>query len=324
MAKVNLEWFKSDGVIEKLGLFVSLVLLVTIFSIMTPAFLTKSNLTNIALNSSLIGIVASGMTVVIISGGFDLSVGSNVALTGVVVASLLKNGVPQLPAVLAGLCVGVLIGVINGLSITKLRINPFITTLAMMTIVRAVAQIYTGGVSYGIFDTRPVFPDFGFLGRGILFQIPVLVWLLILFAIVVYILLNKTVLGREIYAIGGNEEAAKVSGINIEKRKLTVYIMVAVITSFVGVLLASRLASGSPHVGQGYEFQAITAVILGGASLSGGKGKLENTILAVIVIGILDNGITLLGLSVYHQNFARGVLLLISVGIDQLRRMRAD
>jgi len=320
MGKLRHNGLIARGLGDKLGLLVSLVLLIIIFSILSDAFLTFSNISNLILASALVGIVAAGMTVVIISGGFDLSVGGNVALTGVVVASLLADGMPQWVAVLAGMGVGLAVGTFNGICVTKFKINPFITTLAMMITVRAVAFIFTGGLSFGIFDTRPAFPDFGFWGRGILLNIPVPVWLFILTAIGVYILLNKTILGREIYAIGGNEEAARVSGININRVKLIVYIMIGLLASFAGVLLASRLTAGIPGAGNGYEFQAITAVILGGASLSGGKGKLENTVLAIVVLGILGNGFVLIGLSTFHQDFARGVLLLISVGIDQLRQ----
>jgi len=320
--KFSLKRLINSNHSDMFGMLVCLVLLVIVFSALSPAFLTFSNISNLVLASALVGIVAAGMTVVIISGGFDLSVGGNVALTGVVAASLLADGRPQWIAALVGLCVGLGVGLFNGISITKFRINPFITTLAMMIIVRAVAFIYTDGVSFAIRDTSPVFPDFGFWGRGILLGVPVPVWMFILVSIGVYILLNKTIIGREIYAIGGNEEAAKVSGININKVKLIVYLIVGVLASFSGILLASRLTAGIPGSGNGYEFQAITAVILGGASLSGGRGKIQNTILAIIVLGVLGNGFILIGLSSFHQDFARGVLLLISVGIDQLRQRR--
>jgi len=322
MNKNGLRWLKGENIKDKLGLLISLAVLIIIFTIMSDAFLTFSNISNLVLASALVGIVAAGMTVVIISGGFDLSVGGNVALTGVVVASLLADGVSQPVAMLAGMLVGVAVGAFNGFSVTKLRINPFITTLAMMIIVRAVAFIYTGGLSFGISDTRPVFPDFGFWGRGHLLEIPVPVWLFILVSIGVFILLNKTIFGREVYAIGGNEEAARVSGININRVKFTVYVMIGMLASFAGVLLASRLTAGIPGAGNGYEFQAITAVILGGASLSGGKGKVTNTVLAIIVLGVLGNGFILIGLSSFHQDAARGVLLLVSVGIDQIRQRR--
>lgn len=313
----------GENIKERLGLIISLIALIVIFSFLSPVFLTPDNISNLLLSSSLVGIVSCGMTFVIISGGFDLSVGGNVAFTGVIVASVLANGFSQGFAFFAGLLVGAAIGAFNGLSITKLGINPFITTLSTMIIVRALAYIYNRGLSIGIYDTLPVFPDFGFWGRGIVLGIPVPVWMLILVIVAVYILLNKTVIGREIYAIGGNEEAAKVCGINIDKVKIIIYILIGVLTSFAGILLASRLTAGIAGAGSGYEFQAITAVILGGASLSGGKGKLENTILAVVVLGILGNGFVLVGLSSWHQDVARGALLLLSVGIDQIRQRKA-
>ncbi|KLU60653.1 ribose transport system permease protein RbsC [Peptococcaceae bacterium CEB3] len=308
---------------ERLGLLVALILLVVIFGYLSPNFLTLTNISDTLLSSSLIGIVAAGMTIVIISGGFDLSVGSNMALTGVIVGSMLHNGLPQGLSIIAGLCVGVVVGLVNGFSVAKLKINPLITTLATMTIVRGLAYIYSNGTSYGIYGTKPVFPNFGFLGVGHLFYIPMPVVLMIVVSVVIYIVLNHTIFGREVYALGGNQEAARVCGIQVEKMQIIIYLLTGILAAFAGIVLASRLSAGIPSAGNGYELNAIAAVVLGGASLAGGKGRVEDTILAVLVLGVLGNGFVLMGLSSFLQDVARGAVLLLAVGIDQMRQRRA-
>jgi ribose transport system permease protein len=314
--------FRAGNLRDRLGLLISIALLVVIFSVLSPHFVSWDNLSNLLLSSALIAIVASGMTFTIIGGGLDLSVGSNIALTGVVVGSMLYSGMPQWLAIVVGLAIGAALGAFNGISVAKMKINPLITTLATMTIIRGLAYLYSKGLSFGIYGTKPVFPDFGFWGRGFLLGIPFPVWLMVIVIVLVYILLNKTIFGREIYAIGGNEEAARVCGIHIERAKIIVYLLMGLIASFAGIVLASRLTAGVPSAGSGYELNAIAAVVLGGASLSGGKGKLEDTILAVLILGILGNGFVLMGLSSFLQDVARGVVLLLSVGIDQLRERR--
>ncbi len=308
-----------NSIKERMGLLVSLLLLVLVFSRISPFFLTADNISNMLLSIALIGIVASGMTSVIIGGGVDLSVGSNMALTGVVVASLLHSGVPQGVAVLAGLAIGLVIGLLNGISITIFKITPMIATLAMMIIVKGLAYIYSGGTSFGIYETTPYFPSFGFWGRGTPFGIPFPVIILFVIGLITYFVLNKTTFGRNIYAVGGNEVAAKVSGINTVRISILTYVICGLLAAFSGIILDSRLAAGVPTAGTGYELNAIAAVILGGASLNGGKGRIEDTLLAVLVLGVLGNGFVLMGYSSFLQDVARGVILLISVGIDQLK-----
>jgi ribose transport system permease protein len=308
-----------DGVMERLGLIVSLVLLIIIFSFVSPFFLTWDNVSNMLLSIALLGITASGLTIVIICGGVDLSIGSNIALTGVIVGSIMRAGHPQGVAILAGLGVGILVGVLNGVSVSVFRITPLIATLASMIIVKGAAVIYSNGLSFGIYDTVPVFPDFGFLGRGNIFNIPTPVILLFIVMLITFFILSKTVFGRELYAVGGNEEAAKVSGIKTNELKAITYLISRGLAAFAGIVLASRLTAGVPTAGTGYEMNAVAAVVLGGASLSGGKGKIENTLLAVLILGILGNGFVLLGLSTYAQDVARGIILLLSVGIDEAK-----
>ncbi|MDR1901685.1 MAG: ABC transporter permease [Treponema sp.] len=308
-----------DGVMERLGLIVSLVLLVIIFSSVSRFFLTWDNISNMLLSIALLGITASGMTIVIICGGVDLSIGSNIALTGVIVGSILHGGQPQWVGILAGLGVGILIGILNGASISIFNITPLIATLASMIIVKGAAFLYSGGISFGIYNTVPVFPDFGFWGRGNIFNIPTPVILLFIVMAITFFILSKTVFGRELYAVGGNEEAAKVSGIKTTKIKALTYLISGGLGAFAGIILASRLTAGVPTAGTGYEMNAVAAVVLGGASLNGGKGKIENTLLAVLVLGVLSNGFVLMGFSTFLQDVARGIILLLSVGIDEAR-----
>jgi ribose transport system permease protein len=275
------------------------------------------------LSIALLGITASGMTIVIICGGVDLSIGSNIALTGVIVGSLLHSGQPQVVAILVGLGVGLLIGLLNGVSVSVFNITPLIATLASMIIVKGAAFLYSGGISFGIYGTVPVFPDFGFWGRGNIFGVPTPVVLLLMVMLITFFVLSKTVFGRELYAVGGNEEAAKVSGIKSTQIKAITYIISGLLGAFAGIILASRLTAGVPTAGTGYEMNAVAAVVLGGASLNGGKGKIENTLLAVLVLGILSNGFVLLGFSTFLQDVARGIILLLAVGIDEARNRRS-
>lgn len=315
---------KFDGIMERLGLLVSLVLLVIIFSNVSRFFFTLDNISNMLLSIALIGITASGMTIVIICGGVDLSISSNIALTGVIVGSILHAGNPQWAGILAGLGVGILIGFLNGVSVSLFNITPLIATLASMIIVKGLAFIYSHGTSFGIYGTVPAFPDFGFWGRGIMFGIPTPVILLFFVMLITFFVLRKTVFGRELYAVGGNEEAARVSGIKIKQLKAVTYIISGVLSAFAGIILASRLTAGVPTAGTGYEMNAVAAVVLGGASLNGGKGKIEDTFLAVLVLGVLSNGFVLLGYSTFLQDVARGIILLLSVGIDEMRNRRAS
>jgi ribose transport system permease protein len=314
---------KNKMSLERIGLLISLVLLIITFSIISPYFLTLDNFSNMLLSLSLIGIVSAGMTIAIVSGGMDMSVGSNMALVGVIVGSMLHSGMPQWISITTGLFIGLLIGACNGFFIAKIKINPLITTLATMIIVRGIAFLYSNGLSFGIYGTKPEFPDFGYWGRGILFGIPVPVILMILVIGIVYIVLTKTIFGREIYSLGGNSEAARVCGINVERNTIIVYLIMGVLSAFAGIILASRLTAGVPSAGTGYELNAISCVVLGGASLMGGQGRVEDTVLAVLVLGVLGNGFVLLGLSSFLQDVARGVILLLSVGIDQMRQRRA-
>lgn len=316
-------WMANSAIIDRIGLIVSLAILVVLFATISPYFFNINNFSNMLMSISLIGIVSTGMTLVIIGGGFDLSVGSNMALTGVIVGSMLHSGYSQWAAIPVGLAIGVALGLVNGFSIAKLKINPFITTLSTMIIVRGAAFIYSNGTSFGIYGTKPAFPDFGFWGRGNVASIPVPIILMCIVAIVGQVVLRRSVFGREIYAVGGNEEAATISGINKDRILMSIYVISGVLASFAGIILSSRLTAGVPSAGNGYEMNAVAAVVLGGASLKGGAGKISDTLLAVLVLGVLGNGFVLLGLSSFWQDVARGLILMLSVGLDQFRSKRS-
>jgi ribose/xylose/arabinose/galactoside ABC-type transport system permease subunit len=299
---------------------VAVVLECLVFALLSPSFLTVDNFVNVALQIAIYGILAVGMTLVIITAGIDLSVGSIVALAGVVAAALLEkvSGQPALGislAIAAGIGVGVLSGGFSGLMITQLRVPPFIVTLALMTICRGLAFILTGGFSIG---NLPL--GFGFLGRGHLGPLPVPVVTMILVFASGYLLLSKSAYGRYIYAIGGNEEASRLSGIDTKQVILGVYLLNGALAGLAGITLASRLGAGVPNSGLQYELDVIAAVVVGGTSLMGGVGSVAGTFWGTVFIGILNNGLNLANVDPYTQKVALGVVILLAVLLDRLKK----
>jgi ribose transport system permease protein len=263
------------------------------------------------------------MTLVIITAGIDLSVGSILALCGAISAGFLKNGVTiesmnkfieftPLGAVLVALIVGALIGVFNGWALSKFSIPAFVVTLAMLTIVRGMTMLYTEG-----YPINKLGASFGELGTGWVLGIPVPVWLALTVVILVHLLMQKTAFGRFVYAIGGNENAAKLSGINIAKTKTWVYLISGILAALGGLIVTARLDSAQPNAGTGYELDAIAAVVIGGTSLSGGRGTIIGTVLGAIIIGILNNGLVLLNVSPFWQQIVKGLVILVAVIIDR-------
>jgi ribose transport system permease protein len=308
----NLNWQES------LGLLAIYVLLVMALSLMSPYFLSVNNFLNILVAVSTIGLIAVGMTMVIVSGGIDLSVGSIVALTGVCVAQL-SHQMPIWIAVAIALCIGTVVGLVNGLAITKVGINPLIATLGTLSIVRGLSFVFSGGLTQSITDE-----SFGFLGRGFVLGVPFqVVVMAILFALAAWVM-KSTVFGRSIYAIGGNSHASRLAGLPVSRLQITVYVISGLCAALGGVFLASQLGAGAPAAAAGIELSVIAAVILGGTSLSGGKGTIVGTLLGVLILGTLNNGLTLLNVSSYYQEVARGAVLLFAVGIDQLRLRMAN
>jgi ribose transport system permease protein len=291
------------------------VVMAIALTFLTPYFLTFQNFVNIGQTLAVVGIVAIGETLVLIAGGVDISVGSVAALTGVIASLLWDNHIlPIWGCVAAGLLSGALVGLTNGLIITRLRINPLITTLGMFSVVRGFAFVLTGGQMNQLNEDQ-----FQFVGRGGFGAVPFsLVLMLVLYAVFVFIL-RDTGFGRDLYAIGGNRVAARLRGISVDRYTVIVYVLCGLFAAVGGTILASQLAAGTPQAATGLEFTVIAAVILGGTSLSGGKGTLIGTIIGVFILRTLDNGLILTNVSSYFQDVARGTVLLLTVGLDQLR-----
>jgi ribose/xylose/arabinose/galactoside ABC-type transport system permease subunit len=288
------------------GTLCALIVLCVIASLSFPAFFTSLNLSNIVKQQSMIGLVAIGMTFVILSGGIDLSVGSIVAVSAVVAAMLSGQFIlfPVVVPILVGLC----IGIANGLLITKLRISPFIATLAMMLGARGLAFIITGGETVRSPAVTEVFIQ---ISRGYVWIFPYFGIIFFLFIVAASIVLNRTSFGRRIYAVGGNEEAARMMGLDVDKEKIIVYAISGGLSGAAGVLLTSRLGSGQPYVAGGWELSAIAAVVIGGTLLTGGVGKMSGTLWGVLILGVISNMINMLGtLEYWYANFATGILLL--------------
>lgn len=301
---------------ERYGTLFILILMVIITTILYPGFLSSTNLTNVVRQISIIAIIAFGSTFVIISGGIDLSPGSIVGLTSVVVASLAHPGMyPVIVPILAGMIVGSLAGVVNGMLITKTRIPPFIATLGMMITARGAALIYSDGRPIGNFTKT-----FEFIGGGDLFGVPVPILILVMILILSHIILNNTIFGLYTYAIGSNEQAAMISGINVNKYKVLIYMYAGLMASIAAIVLTSRISSGQPIAGTGFELDAIAASVIGGTSLSGGIGTIPGTVIGALIMGILNNAMDLLGVSAYWQQVFKGAIIVGAVILDQKRK----
>ena len=302
--------------IENIGIYIFLVILIIFFSSMTSAFFTFDNFIVILRQVSIIGICAFGEALVVITGGIDLSVGSVVALSGVIAASLSKFfNVPLPLAFLAGIAAGGICGLLNGVLTTKVRIPPIIVTLGTLTIIRGLAFITVGGNTvFGMPITYRV------LGRGYVGFIPIPVLIMVIIFIIFFIVLNNLNFGRHIYAIGSNEEAAIISGINVNKVKTSVFVLSGLMAGLGGIILSSRLDSGQAATAQGLELDVLTAVVLGGVSISGGKGRLESVFVGVLIIGFLANGMVLLNIQHFYQLVIKGAVLLLAVGLDVFRK----
>jgi ribose/xylose/arabinose/galactoside ABC-type transport system permease subunit len=279
--------------------------------ILTPHFLTVSNLLNVMEQTAINAVIAVGMTFVIVSGGIDLSVGSIVAMSGVVMASLLQGGYPAPLAVATGILVGAGCGLVNGLLITLGRLPPFIATLGLMSVARGGALLYTEGRPISTFGG-----GFRSLATGRLFEIPVPVLLTALVYVVAHVVLTRTRFGRYVYAIGGNEEATRLSGVAVRFHKTMVYALSGAMSAAAAVLLTARLNSAQPIAGIMYELDAIAATVIGGTSLLGGEGTLGGTLIGALIMGVLRNGLNLLGVSSFLQQIVIGVVIIGAVLID--------
>ncbi|HEY1062292.1 MAG TPA: ribose ABC transporter permease [Daejeonella sp.] len=302
--------------LRQYGIFIVFGIICLIISFITPQFLTVSNWTIIITQVSINALLAFGVTFVIITGGIDLSLGSIVAVAGVSAAMLAHpDSYPVLVPVFAGLFAGLLIGAFNGFIITKSKIAPFIVTLGTMTIGRGLALILSNG--------RPVSnlsDSFVFIGSGKIMGIPVLIVILIVMFILCSLILNRTILGRYIYAVGGNEQAARASGINVTQVKMTVYSVSGLLAGLAGILLTSRITTGQPNAGAGFELDAIAAVVIGGTSTTGGKGSIAGTLIGVLLIGVINNSLDLLNVTSYYQQVVMGIIIIGAVVLDSMNQ----
>ncbi|MGG0658375.1 ribose ABC transporter permease [Rummeliibacillus pycnus] len=305
---------KSKGLIQKLGPLLGLLLIIIIISIMSPSFLTATNIFNVLRQVSISALIAFGMTFVILTGGIDLSVGSTLALTGAISAGMLASGMDPILAMLIGLALGAVLGAVNGVIIAKGKVAPFIATLATMTIYRGITLVYTDGKPVSGLGDSMVFQMFG---KGYFLGIPVPVITMIVAFFVLYFILRKTTFGRRVYAIGGNEEASRLSGINVDRITIAVYSLTGMLAALSALILTSRLNSAQPTAGESYELDAIAAVVLGGTSLTGGRGWIFGTLVGALIIGVLNNGLNLIGVSSFFQQVVKGVVILIAVLLDR-------
>ena len=294
---------------------VALLILIGIVSAINPNFFTVDNILNILRQTSVNAIIAVGMTFVILIAGIDLSVGSVLALTGAVAASLIGKELTIFLTVPLVLCLGTLLGGLSGIIVAKGKVQPFIATLVTMTLLRGMTMVYTDGrpISTGFSNTAD---SFAYLGTGYLFNIPFPIWLMAIVFLVSWYILKHTRIGRYIYALGGNEAATQLSGINVDKIKVFVFAVSGFLSALAGLIVTSRLSSAQPTAGVSYELDAIAAVVVGGTSLMGGKGRVMGTLIGALIIGFLNNALNLLDISSYYQMIAKAVVILIAVLAD--------
>jgi len=301
-------------VLKNYGILIAFITVCAVLAVLSPVFLTRSNILNVVKQSSVFGIMAVGMTFVILTGGIDLSVGSILAFSGAVAAGMLKAGAPLSLVILVSLGIGAVLGLANGFVITVGRITPFVTTLAMMSIARSLTLIYTSGYPISGFH-----PDFRFIGGGDLLSIPFPIVVFVATVVLAAIVLGQTRLGRYTFAIGGNEEAVRLSGISSNFYKTMVYVISGLACGLAAVIHTSRLNSAEPVAGTGYELDVIAAVVIGGTSLSGGRGGVWGTLVGALLIAVINDGMILLGISPYSQQLVKGLIIIGAVLLDRLR-----
>jgi ribose transport system permease protein len=307
---------------------IALMLMAVAMTILSNNFATKDNLFNVARQISVNVCISVGMTMVILTGGIDLSVGSMLAFTGAVAAGLLKNGIELtgvnlfigftiFGVIWIAMATGGFLGWFNGWMITRFKVPPFVATLAMLTIARGLTMLYTKG-----FPITQLGDHFTYLGTGWFLGIPMPVWISIVVIALSVFFMDKTRTGRSIYAIGGNERAALLSGVKVDKVKVVVYMIAGVLSGIAGLLVTARLDSAQPNAGLGYELDSIAAVVIGGTSLSGGKGSVIGTVIGAGIIGVLNNGLVLLNVSPFWQQVIKGLVILLAVIIDKIQKKK--
>ncbi|CDG15764.1 ribose ABC transporter permease [Xenorhabdus doucetiae] len=313
-ASASRRWLTKTWLMEQKSL-IALLFLIAVVSSLSPNFFTLNNLFNILQQTSVNAIMAVGMTLVILTSGIDLSVGSLLALTGAVAASIVGADINALVAVAGALVLGAAIGACTGVIVAKGKVQAFIATLVMMLLLRGVTRVYTDGspINTGFSDNADLFGWFG-IGRPL--GVPTSVWIMLLVFVVVWFILHHTRLGRYIYALGGNESATRLSGISVDKIKIIVYSLCGLLAALASIIEVARLSSAQPMAGSGYELDAIAAVVLGGTSLAGGKGRIVGTLIGALILGFLNNGLNLLGISSNYQMIVKAVVILLAVLVD--------
>ena len=316
-SKENLKRFQS---------LLALVVMVVALSVASEQFLTVPNLRNILLQISVNLCLSIGMTLIILTGGIDLSVGAMLGLAGAVAAGLWKNGLAVkwlgvqlqftvLGAIIAGLLVGLALGAFNGLAITRFKLPPFVATLGMLSIGRGLTMLWTNG-----FPITALGPTFGFIGAGFWLGVPTAIWISAALVLIFYLISIHTTLGRYIYAVGGSEKASSFAGLRVDSIKVWVYTLGGGLAAVAGLILTARLDAADPKAGLGYELDSIAAVVIGGTSLSGGRGSILGTVLGCLIIGVLNNGLVLLEVSPFWQQVIKGAVILAAVAVDKLNQ----
>jgi ribose transport system permease protein len=314
----------AKALLKTLQPLIALIVLVVALALLSGRFLTFANERNILLQISVNLCLSIGMTLVILTGGIDLSVGATLALAGAVAAGLLKNGLPLKPlgvalvftpfgAMVAGIAIGFALGLFNGIAITRFKLPPFVATLGMLSIGRGLTMLWTGG-----FPITDLGARFGFIGAGFWLGIPMAVWISVALVAIFYVVSQRTTLGRYIYAVGGNEKATAYSGVDVERVKLWVYALCGALAGVTGLIVTARLDAADPKAGLGYELDSIAAVVIGGISLSGGRGSIFGTVLGCLIIGVLNNGLFLLDVSPFWQQVVKGFVIIAAVALDKM------
>jgi ribose transport system permease protein len=309
---------------KKLQPLIALAAMVVALSLLSDKFLTFANGRNILLQISVNLCLSIGMTLVILTGGIDLSVGAVLAFAGAFAAGLLKNGIilktfgiaiqfTPFGAIVAGIFAGLALGLFNGVAITRFKLPPFVATLGMLSVARGLTMLWTGG-----FPVTDLGTQFDFIGAGFFLRVPMAVWISAALVLIFYAISRRTTLGRYIYAVGGSEKAAAFSGINVKRIKLWVYALGGALAAVAGLIVTARLDAADPKAGLGYELDSIAAVVIGGTSLSGGRGSILGTVLGCLIIGVLNNGLFLLDVSPFWQQVVKGFVILAAVAADKM------
>lgn len=299
---------------ENFGIYMTLIFLTVVFTLASGNFMTVDNMLNLLRQIAINGLIALGMTMVITTSGIDLSVGAILGLTAMLTALLITSGVPAIIAIIIALIVGAFLGFINGILIAKYKLQAFIVTLATMTMYRGFTYVISNGKPVSNITEVGLFP---FIGKGDILGIPVPIFIFFAAFIVVYIVMNKTVFGRNVYATGGNMKAAALSGIDVDKTQIKVYMISGVLATIAGLILISRLNSAQPTLGDGYELDAIAAAVIGGTSLAGGRSRISGTLIGILILGIISNGLNIIGVSSFYQEIVKGLIILVAVLIDK-------